>query len=294
MRQDKVAVLMTTFNGEEFIEEQIETIVDQKGVSLEVFISDDGSSDNTLTVIHALQKKFKNLYLLKPQPSNLGPGKNFYRLIKSLPKDSYDFVALSDQDDIWPQNKLSRALDVFKNSNIDGYSSDAITFRGNLKSKAYLKKSYPQKKYDYLFEGPGPGCTFVLKKNLFSKLQEFLKRTQTNFLYHDWLIYAFARAKNFSWHIDDRPNIFYRQHNSNYFGAHKGFLSSMNRIYLILNRSWGGRVNQLFYLLDVKEFKEMSPKNRKIYFLRHIFQTRRRYIHALMNFILIALMKENE
>ena len=294
MQQDKVAVLMATFNGEKFIEEQIDTIFRQKGVTLNVFISDDGSSDNTLTVIHNLQKKYKNLYILKPHPSNLGPGKNFYRLIKSLPKDDYDFVALSDQDDVWKQEKLSRAVDLLKKLNIDGYSSDVIAVKENLEETAYIKKSYPQKKYDYLFEGPGPGCTFVLNKHLFSKLHDFLTQTQTNFAYHDWLIYAFARSKKFSWHIDDRPNILYRQHNSNYFGVHKGFLSSINRLRLILNGKWGKKINQLFYLLDIQEFKEMPLKNRQIFFLRHIFQTRRRWSHALMNFILIALMKENE
>ena len=106
------------------------------------------------------------------------------------------------------KNKLSRAVNVFEKSNVSGYSSDVIDFKDNLEKTAYIKKSYPQKKYDYLFEGPGPGCTFVLNKQLFSKLQEFLIKTQTNFIYHDWFIYAFARSRDFSWHIDDRPNVY--------------------------------------------------------------------------------------
>ena len=294
MQQDRVAVIMATFNGGEFIEEQIETILNQRGVAVKLFISDDGSSDKTLSIINALQKKNKDLHILKPHPSNLGPGKNFYRLIKFLPKNEYDYIALSDQDDIWHQEKLSRAVDVLEKSNMDGYSSDVIAFKGNLERTAYIKKSYPQKKYDYLFESPGPGCTFVLNKHLFLKLQEFLYQTQTNFIYHDWLIYAFARTKNFSWYIDDKPNILYRQHNSNYFGVHKGFLSSMNRLRSILNGGWGEKVNQLFYLLDIQEFEGMNPKHRKSFFLRHIFQTRRQWSHALMNFVMIALMKEKE
>ena len=292
MQKYKVAVLMATFNGEEFIEDQINTIMEQKGVSVELFISDDGSSDNTLLIIRTLQKKFKNIHLLKPHSKKLGPGKNFYRLIKFLPKEAHSFISLSDQDDIWPKEKLLRALNVLKSLNADGYSSDAIIFEGNLESKAYLKKSYPQKKYDFLFEGPGPGCTFVLNKRLFKKLQNFLIQTQTDFLYHDWLIYAFARAKNFSWHIDENPNIFYRQHHSNYFGAHKGFFSSMSRLRNILNGRWGEKVNQLFFLLDIKEFKRMSMKRRSSFFLRNIFQTRRRWSHALMNIILIVIMKK--
>ena len=55
----------------------------------------------------------------------------------------------------------------------------------------------------------------------------------------------------------------YRQHSSNYFGVHKGFLSSVNRLRVLLNGRWGERVNQLFYLLDNQEFKEMNLKHRQ-------------------------------
>ena len=294
MLTNKVAVLLATFNGGDFVEKQIESIMRQEEVDLDIYISDDGSTDNTLNIIYVLQKKYKNIFLLKPRKNKLGPGNNFYRLIKYLPVNGYNFISFSDQDDIWSSRKLSRALDVLKNLNVDGYSSDAITFKGDMKKTSYLKKSYPQKRYDYLFEGPGPGCTFVLSKSLFLKIQEFLSTTKTNFLFHDWLIYAVARSNNFSWHIDNMANIFYRQHDNNFFGSHQGFLSSIYRFRLVLNGEWSRVVCQLFDILDIENLNDMNIKRRRVYFLNNLFQTRRRWSHALINAILITFMRESK
>ena len=69
------------------------------------------------------------------------------------------------------------------------------------------KKNQPQKKFDHLFESAGPGCTFVLTKELALKLQQFLKNGHFNQLdnYHDWLIYAYARSHSFKWYMDSYP-----------------------------------------------------------------------------------------
>lgn len=280
---------MASYNGDQFIQEQIETILDQKEVTIDLYISDDGSSDKTVLIIQSLQKKFTNIHLLKQHPNNLGPGNNFYRLIKSLDINRYDFVALSDQDDIWPEYKLSRAVEMLEKSGSVGYSSDVMTFEGNQECTTYLRKSYPQKKYDYLFEGPGPGCTFVLSKHFFIELKNFLLETETDFLYHDWLIYALARSNNHTWFIDDTPNLFYRQHASNFLGANQGFLAAVKRASLVLNGGWGRDINLLFDLLDVSELKVMSRKQRRIFFLRHFFQTRRRWSHTIMYFFFFLL-----
>ena len=88
--------------------------------------------------------------------------------------DKYDYISLSDQDDLWKKDKLLRAITQIKNKKVHCYSSDVTILHKNGK-QSYLKKSFEQKKMDFLFEGGGPGSTFVFSKQFALKLQNNLK-----------------------------------------------------------------------------------------------------------------------
>ena len=128
-----------------------------------------------------------------------------------------DYIALADQDDIWKEDKLEKAIQKLEQG-FDGYSSNVQAFWEGWPKKNN-KKNQPQQKFDHLFESAGPGCTFVLTKKLALKLQQFLKNGHFNQLdnYHDWLIYAYARTQSFKWYIDSYPGVDYRQHSSQMF-----------------------------------------------------------------------------
>lgn len=228
----KVAVLLAAYNGEKYIQEQIESIVNQVDVDIYIYISIDASTDRTLEICQQLQKIYNNIFIINEGKERFGSaGKNFYYLIKNVDFEEFDFIALSDQDDIWKPSKIIRGIQILEKEQASGYSSDVECFWDdeNRKNKI-IKKSYPQKKYDYYFEPAGPGCTYILTKDFAFILQRELCNLKNPPLHHDWYIYAFARKHNFKWHIDNQPNIYYRQHNQNQVGANQGLKQNIKRI----------------------------------------------------------------
>lgn len=238
----KVAILMATFNGSQFIKEQIESFQKQKYVQINIFVSDDNSTDETVNIIKNSKFEENNtLKILTEIDTRLGAGQNFFRLVKDVPLNDYEYFAFSDQDDIWKAYKLNRAINQLKIKNADGYSSSVDAFWANGRNK-YIKKDYPQKKFDYFFEAPGPGCTFVMNRKLFLNLKNFIILNYQNIgdiYYHDWFIYAFSRTKNYKWIIDNRSYINYRQHEGNDTGANIGFIAKILRFKAVWNY-WAG------------------------------------------------------
>ena len=147
----KVAILMATFNGVRFIEEQLESIKTQEGIHLNIYISDDKSTDETVKLIESSFTKQENQVTLLPEVNaSGGSGQNFFRLVKDVPLDEYEYFAFSDQDDIWKAKKILRALNQLRTNNADGYSSSVEAFWQN-GNKKIIKKDYPQKKFDFFF-----------------------------------------------------------------------------------------------------------------------------------------------
>lgn len=123
----KVAVLLACYNGEEYIREQIISILEQRNVDVTIYISDDGSTDSTLNIINKLKKKYpEKIYLFN------GPKRGFAQNFLSLIRNeivSGDFYAYSDQDDIWMDSKLEKGtavLNKFSNITPNLYCSRTI------------------------------------------------------------------------------------------------------------------------------------------------------------------------
>jgi rhamnosyltransferase len=160
MNLNKVAVLMAAYNGADYISQQIDSIVNQKGVDVDLYISVDLSSDNTYSVCCDYANNFPNIRVLDYGARFGSAANNFFNLISFVRDEHYDFFALSDQDDVWSSDKLIHAIDLIASTSSAAYSSDVIAFWPTGKN-IYIKKSYPQTRWDYFFESPGPGCTFV-------------------------------------------------------------------------------------------------------------------------------------
>ena len=235
----KIAVLLASYNGIKYIKEQLDSILNQKEVDVTIFISDDLSTDKTIEYLQDIYKDFKNIVYL---PSGLkfgGAGKNFFRLIRDVDFSSFDFISFVDQDDIWYEDKLIRAIKTIEDKQLDAYSSNVLAFWEDGK-EMIINKSSLQARYDYLFEAAGPGCTYVLKKDLAISLQKFISENWENVNkveLHDWFIYAFARENNYKWHIDEKPSMRYRQHTSNQVGANDGLKAKLKRLKKVFS-SW--------------------------------------------------------
>jgi len=227
----KVAILLATYNGTKYIKEQINSILKQKDVIITIFINDDLSTDNTLEYLDNIYGNNKKLIYLKNIKKFGGAAKNFFSLIREVDFLTFDYISLADQDDIWNEDKLIRAIRTIEEKKVDVYSSNVIAFWEDGK-KVLINKSEPQKKYDFLFSSAGPGCTYVMKKEFLTEFKNQLLRKnnlQKEIDLHDWLLYAYARTNDYKWHVDSEPTMLYRQHGNNEFGANKGIVTLKKR-----------------------------------------------------------------
>jgi len=287
---ESIAVLLAAYNGMEYIDEQLKSIFTQENIAVQVFISVDLSTDGTYEYCKDLEKKDKRITVLEYGEIFGGAGKNFFRLIRVVDFSSFDYVAFADQDDIWLPTKLSKAVSMIEKKNVGAYSSDITAFWPDGR-KALIKKSYPQRKYDYLFEAAGPGCTYVFKSSSLACFKLFLianEKEVNQVRMHDWMIYAFFRANDMQWHIDDFSSMLYRQHASNQVGSNSGFLAMKKRFMMIQNHWYRNEVEKITHLLS-KYNSDFSLD--RLYLLKHWHELRRksRERWVLLFFILFGV-----
>ncbi|MDA0731202.1 MAG: glycosyltransferase, partial [Proteobacteria bacterium] len=215
--------------------EQLQSILIQTFKPYKILINIDQSSDKTEFIIQDLAKTNPEIQILNSNKRFGSAASNFIHLLKNTDLTEVEYIALADQDDLWKEDKLEKAIQKLKQG-YDGYSSNVEAFWDNGQKKTIIKNQ-PQLEFDHLFESAGPGCTFVMTKKLAISLQEFLKGGQFNQLdnFHDWLIYAYARSNDLKWYIDSYPGVEYRQHNANVFGANVGIKAFVSRIRRVLN-----------------------------------------------------------
>ncbi len=246
-----VAVLLAAYNGREWLVEQVDSILSQHGVEVTIFVSVDASSDDTEGMVAALAR---NDSRIKPLPFGRrfgGAGPNFFRLIKECDLDNFDAVALADQDDIWLEYKLARACQMIKDGKADVVSSDVVAF-WPCGEKQAIRKSQPQRKFDYFFEAAGPGCTYVFNRASIQAFQKFLIHNSMGLgkiVLHDWLAYAFCRHNGFHWCIDSEPSMMYRQHSSNQVGTNKGFKAILKRLEMVRSHWYRRQVKAISQLV---------------------------------------------
>lgn len=227
----RFAILMAAWNGSAWIEEQVKSILDQVEVRVTLFISIDESSDNTVLLVNGLAKLHPCIRILPLKSLPGGAAKNFFRLVRDVEADRFDYFALADQDDIWLPNKLSRASQILDKTENLLYSSNVIAFWQDGSQKRIVK-SQPLKKWDHLFEAAGPGCTYVMTHRYFLELRGFVTdgwEAVKLVSLHDWFIYAHARSIGWHWHIDEEANVLYRQHQENVVGANVSWRSGLAR-----------------------------------------------------------------
>jgi len=227
--------LLAAYNGESFIIEQLQSILIQTFKPYKILINIDQSSDKTDSIVREFAKINPEIQILNSNKRFGSAASNFIHLLKNTDLTEVEYIALADQDDIWKEDKLEKAIQKLKQG-YEGYSSNVEAFWDDGQKKTIIKNQ-PQLEFDHLFESAGPGCTFVMTQRLALSLQEFLKIGQFNQLdnYHDWLIYAYARSKGFKWYVDSYPSVEYRQHTTNVFGANVGIKAFISRMHRVLN-----------------------------------------------------------
>jgi len=250
----RVCVLMATHNGLPWIDEQLRSILDQVGVNVEVLVSDDGSSDGTREWLTARSREDDRVHVLWHDFSFGNAAGNFYYLIDNAPADRHDLFALADQDDIWDLDKLSKQVRQLESRRVAAVSSDVVAFWSSGRRKL-LRKGGPQRQWDYLFEPPGPGCTFLMTTELIVRCRNVLRDCGRQGLaplpFHDWMLYLVARASEMPWWIDPAPSVQYRQHGRNEVGAHVGWAAIRSRVLRLAQGRYKALVSRAMMLAMV-------------------------------------------
>lgn len=214
----RVTVLMSTYNGEKYLQDQLDSIFFQKKVEVRLIVRDDGSSDKTMEILEDNAHRHSNMIILKGE-RNLGPCKSFLSLIRSY-CDS-DYFALADQDDIWDKNKLSIAIDKLetlpKDKPVLYYSNLRIVDENNrFLRNSHTKPLVSNHKHASLIENLATGCTIVYNQ----KLAEIaFEKQPEDFSMHDaWLYMVCVFLGNLVY--DFEAHINYRLHGKNEIGTY--------------------------------------------------------------------------
>ncbi|MDH0101601.1 glycosyltransferase [Stutzerimonas stutzeri] len=248
----KVAVLLAAFNGMRWLETQVVSILGQQGVAVVVYISVDQSTDETLTWCQDLASKDPRVIVLPYTGERFGgAAKNFFRLIRDVDFRSFDYVAYADQDDIYCDNKYRAAHEAILKNRCAAYSSNVTAVWPDGR-RVLIVKSQPQRKYDFLFEAGGPGCSYVLRVNDALEFKNFLLvnwSAANEVSLHDWLTYAWFRSSGRMWFIDERSYMLYRQHGGNQLGVNHGAASIKSRLELLRSGWYRGEISKISKLV---------------------------------------------
>lgn len=235
----QVVVLMSTYNGEKYLKEQIDSVLSQIGVEIKLVIRDDGSKDNTKRILKEYTLNNPNILLLLGE--NCGAEKSFYKLCEYAKEQTLaDYYAFCDQDDVWLKDKLLVAVSQLNNKD---QKSPNLYF-SNLKmvdsDLNYMRNLFAEREVDItkrmaLIQIFTYGCTCVFNRKA---LLDYCF-TQEDKFYHDgWMFTICAYLGNIIY--DKEGHILYRQHSCNLSGEKvTGFSLFLQRLNTLRNGNFG-------------------------------------------------------
>lgn len=205
----EIAVLMSTYNGDKYLEKQLQSIAAQTVINnLTLYIRDDGSRDDTFNIINAWKDRI-NIVLYKEK--NAGPAKSFWNLLMNS-EIKADYYAFCDQDDIWDEDKLERGIEKLK-KNIQLYACNCRIINENDAIIVEKRVSgMPNMDIQRLFiSGCTQGCSMIFT----DELRRYVKGLNIKCVpMHDLIIMLYARCiGTICW--DDKPHFGYRVHSGN-------------------------------------------------------------------------------
>lgn len=227
---------MSTFNGQRYVTEQLQSILSQLPAGGSILVRDDGSTDATVATIQALSEPRITI----TGGPNVGFGRSFLTLLSAVPCDA-DMVMFADQDDVWLPEKIERAWQQLKpfGSQAALYGSAQMLVDSELRP-LHPTPSWPRGPSfaGALTENLITGCTAAINRPALELMQRAGVPTGVHF--HDWWLYlvvsAFGRVV-----FDEEPTLLYRQHSGNQIGHGVGWLGRYSGIArFLLRRDWVG------------------------------------------------------
>ncbi len=230
---EKVVVLMSTYNGEKYLRNQIDSLIDQEGVEVEILVRDDGSSDDTIKILEEY-KKNRYVKLEYYLGKNMGPARSFLDLMKHA--QEADYYALCDQDDTWLSDKLKIAVDSIKRIYSKAFLHEIPVlyygmprFADNDGNLLKGPKGIYEKSLDFpscLIKSNSTGCTMVFNRKL---LEIINSKTPGSITMHDEWLHKVCLALGGQIVYDEDVHILYRQHGGNTIGGQLSIMKVIKR-----------------------------------------------------------------
>lgn len=224
--REQVGILMATYNGEKYIREQINSILSQTYELWHLYIHDDGSTDQTCSILQEYAEKHPNQITFLNYPPQGGAMKNFMSLLERVDATYYMF---SDQDDVWKKDKIEKEVEQMNSEELKyGGNKPIIVFSDlfvvdsqlNLISESFLKYSGIHPEFLTSFDELAAsnlitGCTMLFNH----AAQKSIQYPYTSATMHDtWITLCTAKAHGVLSYLSE-PLVYYRQHGNNTLGA---------------------------------------------------------------------------
>lgn len=259
-----LAILLCTCNGQRFLPDQLDSISGQTVDAWRVWVSDDGSRDDTVRLLEEYRRQWggERLTIRK------GPGKGFAANFLSLAcaEDiQAEYYAFADQDDVWDPDKLSRALAWLQS--IPAGTPALYCARTRLIDAAGeeigLSPLFPRPPgfANALVQSIAGGNTMVFN----NAARELLRQAggAVEVVTHDWWAYLLVSGCGGVVHYDPEPTVRYRQHGANLVGANSGWISRLARIPLLLSGRYG-KWNDINLMALRGVFPMLTPENQRM------------------------------
>ena len=232
----EINILLASYNGENFISQQIDSILAQSFQDFNIIIRDDGSQDKTPEIIDSYARKYPDkIKIIHDNAICKNPTKNFFQLLKYA---SAKYIMFSDQDDYWLPDKVKITLDYMKICERENPGVPICVFTGlervdaNLKTlNQFMALNITKSEYEFkkLISGNcASGCTEMLNRELYANLGEY----DSNINLHDWWAVLYASACGVVSHVN-QALIYYRIHTDNAIGGKE--INIFKRLCLIVN-----------------------------------------------------------
>lgn len=241
---------MSTYNGEQYIGEQLNSLLSQTYKAIDIIIRDDGSTDSTVAILKDYEQKHENIKIICGQ--NIGCARSFWDLLQyaCLHKENDEYYAFCDQDDVWLNEKVSTAVERLEQAEKGVpclYCSNLKVTDKNLNVIGMKRKGIPDttNKAKALVESFATGCTMVFNKPLLERATSYNVK---NLHLHD--LWLFHTCMFFGCIVyDPEAHILYRQHGDNEVGSKSTFIQKQRSRIRSLKTLW----SQHFRETEAKE-----------------------------------------
>lgn len=295
----QISVAMASYNGSQFILEQVESILSQTVMPFEIVIVDDASSDDTTRLIQSLSQSSKIPVRLIVNERNLGSTASFGRAILEC---KGDWIALADQDDVWLPNKLQTLIHKAVCDHCDAVFSDAELVDEDLRSlnKRLLDNSRITRSMRKAFRD-GNAFGALMRYNIVTGATMMFRSTwkdrvtpvASGWVHDYWMALIIASSGRIG--LCEEPLILYRQHGRNQIGANAGLSSELNRSFSKSREAYLVEANQFARIRESLEAKGIGNPSiianfeNKERFLRRRYEMRESIVTRMWNVILNIL-----